>query len=57
MRSHPPNSMAAMTASLSAAEWIRWDRDHRDDEKWERSFGPEARAEREARQRQAEDEH
>lgn len=51
-RNHPPQP-----GDLSAAEWIRWDRDHRDDEKWERSFGPEARAEREARQRQAEDEH
>jgi prevent-host-death family protein len=28
---------------MTSAEWIRWDRDHRDDEKWERSFGEEAR--------------
>ena len=49
-RNHPPQP-----SDLSATEWIRWDRDHRDDEKWERSFGQEARAEREAGQGQAED--
>ncbi len=27
---------------MTSAEWIRWDRDHHDDEKWERSFGKEA---------------
>lgn len=26
---------------MTAEETVRWDRDHRDDEKWERSFGPE----------------
>ena len=31
---------------MTSAEWIRWDRDHRDDEKWERSFGEQARSER-----------
>jgi hypothetical protein len=31
---------------MSAAEWVRWDRDHRDDEKYERSFGAVARAKR-----------
>lgn len=34
---HPPQP-----GDLSAAEWIRWDRDHRDDEKRERSRGSEA---------------
>ncbi len=24
---------------MTSAEWIRWDRDHRDDEKYERIFG------------------
>ena len=24
---------------MTAAEWIRWDRDHRDEEKYERIFG------------------
>lgn len=42
-RKHP-----SQPGELTSAEWIRWDRDHRDDEKWERSFGPEARAAREA---------
>lgn len=31
---------------MTAAETIRWDRDHRDEEKYERSFGPLAREER-----------
>ena len=31
---------------MTAAEWVRWDRDHRDDEKYERSFGHRAREER-----------
>jgi prevent-host-death family protein len=31
---------------MTAAEWVRWDRDHRDDEKYERSFGAAARAKR-----------
>lgn len=43
------------TEGMSAAEWIRWDRDHRDDEKWERSFGSKARAEREARRGEPEE--
>ena len=34
---------------MSAAEAVRWDRDHRDDEKYERSFG---KAAREARARE-----
>lgn len=25
---------------MTAEETVRWDRDHRDEEKWERSFGP-----------------
>lgn len=50
-RKHPPQP-----GDLSAAEWVRWDRDHRDDEKWERSFGPEARAAREAARDEASDE-
>ena len=32
----------------TAAESIRWDRDHRDEEKYERSFGHRAREERRA---------
>ena len=40
-RAHP-----RQPGEMSAAESIRWDRDHRDDEKYERSFGAEARAER-----------
>lgn len=50
-RKHPPQPGA-----LSAAEWIRWDRDHRDDEKWERSFGPDARAAREVDREKGRDE-
>ena len=34
---------------MTAAEWIRWDRDHRDEEKYERSFGHRAREERAGR--------
>ena len=41
---------------MSAAEWIRWDRDHRDDDKRERSVGKAVGGEREARRRQVEDE-
>jgi antitoxin (DNA-binding transcriptional repressor) of toxin-antitoxin stability system len=33
-REHPPEP-----ADPTAAEWIRWDRDHRDDDKDARSFG------------------
>jgi len=50
-RDHPPQP-----GDLAAAEWVRWDRDYRDDEKWERSFGPEARAVREAGRREAPEE-
>jgi prevent-host-death family protein len=39
---------------MTAAEWIRWDRDHRDEEKYERSFGHRAREER-ARPKQPEE--
>lgn len=39
---------------MTSTEWLRWDRDHRDDDKYERSFGRVAREEREARQRQSE---
>jgi len=34
-RTHPP-----APGDLTAEATIRWDRDHRDDEKWERSFRP-----------------
>lgn len=27
---------------MTAEETVRWDRDHRDEEKWERSFGPDS---------------
>jgi len=27
---------------MTAEETVRWDRDHRDEEKWERSVGPES---------------
>lgn len=50
-RDHPPQP-----GDLSAAEWIRWDRDHRDDEKWARSHGPEAQDERELEREHPEDE-
>lgn len=50
-RKHPPQP-----GDLSAAESVRWDRDHRDDEKWERSFGPEARAARDAARAKASEE-
>jgi antitoxin (DNA-binding transcriptional repressor) of toxin-antitoxin stability system len=40
-REHPPEP-----GDPTAAEWIRWDRDHRDEEKDARSFG---KAEREDR--------
>jgi len=33
MHPHQPGEM-------TAEETVRWDRDHRDEEKWERSFGP-----------------
>lgn len=29
---------------MTAEETIRWDRDHRDEEKWERSFGSDSEA-------------
>lgn len=50
-RDHPPQP-----GDLSAAEWIRWDRDHRDDEKWERSHGLEAQDERDLDRQNREDE-
>ena len=31
---------------MTAAEWVRWDRDHRDGKKWERSLERQARLER-----------
>jgi prevent-host-death family protein len=34
----------------SSVEAVRWDRDHRDDEKYERSFGDEARTARQSPQ-------
>lgn len=40
---------------MTAAEMIRWDRDHRDEEKYERSFGHRAREERRALRKQPED--
>jgi prevent-host-death family protein len=45
-RKHP-----RQPGEMSAAEAIRWDRDHRDGEKYERSFGAAARAERARRDR------
>jgi antitoxin (DNA-binding transcriptional repressor) of toxin-antitoxin stability system len=43
-RAHPRQE-----GDMTAAEMIRWDRDHRDQEKYERSFGQRAREERRAR--------
>lgn len=50
-RKHPPQP-----GDLSAAEWVRWDRDHRDDEKWERSHGTEAQGSRDLESTLPEDE-
>lgn len=36
-REHPPQP-----GEMTAEETVRWDRDHRDEEKWERSFGRSA---------------
>lgn len=36
-RTHP-----RQPGEMTAEETIRWDRDHRDEEKWERSFGPDS---------------
>ena len=39
-RAHP-----LQAGEMTAEESVRWDRDHRDEQKWERSFGPSSAGE------------